>query len=82
MGALSFLRGNLFMKKRRNFWRLLLDIIEIYIPMTTFTIMFLVFVIEIFSRYFLNHPISWSYEISQLTYVWTAILGACYTTRK
>lgn len=70
------------MKKKRNIGKFLLDFIEIYIPMTTFFIMFLVFVIEIFSRYFFNYPLSWSYEVSQLTYVWTAILGACYTTRR
>jgi TRAP-type C4-dicarboxylate transport system permease small subunit len=70
------------MGKIKKLGKILLDIIEIYIPVITFTIMFLVFVIEIFSRYFFNYPISWSYEICQLFYVWTALLGACYTTRR
>lgn len=62
--------------------RQLLDVIEIYIPAATFIIMFIVFLMEIFARYFLNYPIDWSYEITVLGYVWTVILGACYTTRK
>ena len=59
-----------------------LDCIEIYIPGVAFIIMFVVFLLEIVARYFINYPLDWSYEVSTLGYVWTVILGACYTTRK
>ncbi|MCM8900196.1 TRAP transporter small permease [Caldicoprobacter algeriensis] len=66
----------------RKIWKVLLDTVEIYIPLIIFLIMFIVFVVEIFARYLFNYPLDWSFEVSNLTYVWTAILGACYTTRK
>ena len=68
-----------FFKKTGSF---LLDLFEIYIPSVAFSIMFVVFVLQIFFRYFLNHPLTWPYEVTIFAFIWTAILGACYARRE
>ncbi len=45
------------------------------IPNIAFTIIFLTFMLTIVSRYILRTPISWSYEISILAYMWTMFFG-------
>ena len=60
----------------------LLDLFEIYIPAVAFSIMFVVFVLQIFFRYFLNSPLTWPYEVTIFAFIWTAILGACYARRE
>lgn len=60
----------------------LLDLFEVYIPSVTFTIMFVVFVLQIFFRYFLNRPLTWPYEVTIFGFIWTALLGACYARRE
>jgi len=60
----------------------LLDLLEVYIPSVTFAIMFVVFVLQIFFRYFLNRPLTWPYEVTIFAFIWTAILGACYARRE
>lgn len=60
----------------------LLDIVEIYIPVTTFFIMFSIFIISIFFRYILNNPIIWSNEVTISAYIYAALLGAAYTRRE
>ncbi len=67
-----------FFKKTGSF---LLDLFEIYIPAVAFSIMFVVFVLQIFFRYFLNRPLTWPYEVTIFAFIWTAILGACYARR-
>ena len=61
--------------------KFLLDLFEIYIPSVAFTIMFLVFLLQIFFRYFLNNPLTWPYEVTIFGFIWTAILGACFARR-
>jgi len=61
--------------------KVLLDIVELYIPMFTFTGMFLLFLLAIFFRYFLNNPLTWPYELTVIGFIWTAVLGATYTRR-
>ncbi len=68
-----------FFKKTGSF---LLDLFEIYIPAVAFSIMFVVFVLQIFFRYFLNSPLTWPYEVTIFAFIWTAILGACYARRE
>jgi TRAP-type C4-dicarboxylate transport system permease small subunit len=58
-----------------------LDLFEIYIPSIAFSIMFVVFVLQIFFRYFLNHPLTWPYEVTIFAFIWTALLGACFARR-
>jgi len=60
----------------------LLDLFEIYIPSVAFSIMFVVFVLQIFFRYFLNSPLTWPYEVTIFAFIWTAILGACFARRE
>ncbi len=45
------------------------------IPNITFIIIFLTFMLTIISRYILRTPITWSYEISILAYMWTMFFG-------
>lgn len=67
------------MKKVLLFLR---DIIEIYVPAASFTIMFLTFILQVFFRYVIRHPLTWTQEIIVLGFVWTVIFGACYTMRQ
>jgi TRAP-type C4-dicarboxylate transport system permease small subunit len=69
---------NVMLKKIGIF---LLDLFEIYIPSLAFSIMFVVFVLQIFFRYFLNRPLTWPYEVTIFAFIWTAILGACFARR-
>ena len=49
--------------------------------MLIFACLFLTFVYQIFCRYVLRHPVSWSYEVGLLTFVWTTMFGALYAWR-
>ncbi len=60
---------------------ILRDIVEIYIPVATFVIMFVTFVLQIFFRYILRQPLAWAYEVTVSCYLWLVILGACYAQR-
>jgi len=68
-----------FLRKSGMF---ILDLVEIYIPSVSFTIMFLSFIVQIFTRYVLNNPLVWTYELTIFGFIWTALLGALYTKRK
>ena len=68
-------------KLSRRTGQLILDILEKYIPAVTFSVMFSVFVLQIFFRYMLNRPLTWPYEITIFAFIWTAVLGACYAQR-
>ncbi|MEX2445137.1 MAG: TRAP transporter small permease [Alkalispirochaeta sp.] len=59
----------------------LLDVVELYLPMASFVMLFVLFVINVFYRYVLNAPLTWPYELITLGFVWTAILGATYVRR-
>lgn len=57
------------------------DIIEIYIPVTAFIIMFITFILQIVMRYIFKYPLTWAYEVTVIGFSWTVILGACYAMR-
>lgn len=59
-----------------------LDIIELYVPAVTFVTMFVIFILQILFRYALNSPLTWAYEATVLTFIWTTLLAACYMRRK
>jgi len=61
--------------------QVLLDILEIYIPALSFVVLFVVFLIQVFYRYFLNNPLTWPPEIISMAFIWTTVLGACYAQR-
>ncbi|MHB0897173.1 MAG: TRAP transporter small permease [Spirochaetales bacterium] len=69
------------MTKLKKALKILLDIIEIYLPMATFSALFIAFILQIVSRYIFRRPLVWPYELSQFGYLWTIMLGACYTSR-
>ena len=61
--------------------RFLRNCVELYIPVASFLIMFVVFIIQIAARYFFNNPVPWAYEVTVMGYLWMVILGACYAYR-
>ncbi|MDR0719105.1 MAG: TRAP transporter small permease subunit [Treponema sp.] len=61
---------------------LIRDIIEKYIPVFSFILMFVTFVLQVFFRYIIRHPLTWSMEVIVVGFVWTVVLGACYTMRQ
>lgn len=51
------------------------DFLGYFVPSVTFTVIFVVFMVSIICRYFLKQPVTWSYEISVLGYMWTMFFG-------
>jgi TRAP-type C4-dicarboxylate transport system permease small subunit len=73
-------------KKSKFSWisivfKFIANVCNVYIPALAFIILFLTFVIQIFFRYFLNHPLTWTYEVTVVAYTWVAILAAGYARR-
>ena len=72
-------------EEKRSVWKtigqILIDIPEKYVSSVTFSILFLVFVLQIFFRYVLNKPLVWPYEVSIFAFIWTVMLGACFAKR-
>jgi len=56
------------------------NLIELYIPIATFVILFLSFMTQIVARYFFK-PLIWPEELSLMCFVWTALLGGLYAKR-
>lgn len=75
------LEGETYMKGLKKGALVLRDIVEIYIPVASFVIMFLVFILQIFCRYVLRQPLQWAYEVTVSCYLWTVVLGACLAQR-
>jgi len=67
------------MKKILLFLR---DVIELYIPIISFTFLFIAFILQVFFRYVVNRPLTWTQDIIVVGFCWTVILGACYTMRR
>lgn len=44
-------------------------------------VMFVVFLIQIVSRYLLNLPIGWTQEVSVILWIWLVLFGAAFVTR-
>jgi len=57
------------------------DIFEIYIPAVAFLTMFVAFIFQVFSRYVINMPLTWTQDLIVVGFVWTVLFGACYTLR-
>ncbi len=60
--------------------RFLVDAIEVYVPVVTFSVLFLSFITQIIARYFFK-PLLWPEELSLMCFVWTALLGGLYAKR-
>jgi TRAP-type C4-dicarboxylate transport system permease small subunit len=64
------------MKLLKRIGRGIVDFIEIYLPITVFIAMFIVFLINIFTRYVLRDPQNWTFEFSTNAFVIVGLLGA------
>lgn len=64
----------------RSLGLVLLDVLEKYIPVASFCVLFVVFMLEIVFRYFFV-PLVWSLELSLLTYLWSVLFGVCLAQR-
>jgi TRAP-type C4-dicarboxylate transport system permease small subunit len=60
--------------------RFLVDVIEVYVPVATFCVLFISFITQIIARYFFK-PLLWPEELSLMCFVWTALLGGLYAKR-
>mgnify|MGYP005839341541 CR=1 FL=1 len=56
------------------------NLIELYIPIATFVVLFISFMTQIVARYFFK-PLIWPEELSLMCFVWTALLGGLYAKR-
>lgn len=61
--------------------KIVVDTVEVYVPFATFVMLFVVFLLGIFFRYFLR-PLTWTLELSLICFIWTALLGGIYAKRK
>ena len=61
-------------------WTVVLDLVEKYVPMAVFSILFVAFIVQIFCRYFLV-PLTWPMELTLICFVWTALLGGLLAQR-
>lgn len=66
------------MKKIGAFIR---DCVEVYIPVVAFVVLFVVFVFQVFMRYVVRNPQTWTAEVEQSCFLWLVMLGACYAQR-
>lgn len=61
-----------------NFKRIgkkIVDFLGVAVPGITFMVIFLTFMVTILSRYLFKTPVTWSYEVSVLGYMWTMFFG-------
>jgi len=57
-----------------------LDFFEIYLSSVVFSSLFIVFLLQIFYRYFLV-PLTWPLEFTLMAFIWVTLLGACFAKR-
>ncbi len=57
-----------------------LDVVEKYIPMVVFLVLFFTFILQIFCRYFIV-PLTWPLELTLICFLWVALLGGLYAKR-
>ncbi|MEG0765092.1 MAG: TRAP transporter small permease [Pseudoflavonifractor sp.] len=67
------------LKKAGGFVR---NCVELYIPVISFAVLFLVFCYQIFMRRVLNNPQTWTLEVEQMCFLWVVLLGACFAQRQ
>lgn len=70
------------MEGAKRIFGFLRNCVEIYIPVASFCVMFLVFILQIFCRYLLRQPLPWAYEVTVTCYLWMVVLSACYAQRE
>ena len=63
------------MSEEKSLGRKILDLLDIGVTSVAFIVIFVTFMISIISRYLLRIPVTWTYEISNLGYMWTMFFG-------
>ncbi len=58
------------------------DVMEIYIPIISFIILFVTFILQVLFRYTGLRAMTWTQDLIVIGFCWSVILGACYTMRK
>jgi TRAP-type C4-dicarboxylate transport system permease small subunit len=53
-----------------------------HIAAAMFAVMFLAFIIQIVTRYLINFPLGWTFELSMLCWVWGVLWGAAFVVRE
>ncbi len=61
---------------------LLLDAVELYIPLAAFCILFATFIWSVITRYIWGKPCSWATDVELGCYIWMVLLSASYVMRK
>ena len=69
------LRGEETVDNFKKIGKKIVDFLGVFIPNITFLVIFLTFMVTIVSRYFFKTPVTWSYEVSVLGYMWTMFFG-------
>jgi TRAP-type C4-dicarboxylate transport system permease small subunit len=67
------------MKKAASFIR---NCVELYIPLISFVVLFVTFCFQVFMRYIVRNPQSWTLELEQSCFLWLVLLGACFAQRE
>jgi TRAP-type C4-dicarboxylate transport system permease small subunit len=75
-------KGIGYMRKIKQAAHLLANLVELYIPGVVFILLFIVFLINIITRYVLKNPQNWTLEFSLNAFVVVGLLGACTAYRK
>lgn len=63
-------------------FKYLLDLIEVVLPGVLLVLIFLLFLLEVFSRYLFKISILWAQELTPYAYLWLVFLGASFAERK
>ena len=57
------------------------DIFEVYLPSVAFFCMFVSFIVQVFFRYVVRHPLTWTMEVIIQCFILMVLFGACYNMR-
>jgi TRAP-type C4-dicarboxylate transport system permease small subunit len=52
------------------------------VAVVMFVVMFMAFIVQIVTRYVINFPLGWTFELSILCWVWGVLWGAAFITRE
>ena len=63
------------MENLKRIGKKIVDFLGVAVPGITFIVIFLTFMVTILSRYLFKTPVTWSYEVSVLGYMWTMFFG-------
>lgn len=68
--------------KLRKAGTFLLELVEMYIPLAAFCMLFFTFIWATFTRYVLRQPCGWAIDVELGCYLWTILFSASYVMRK